>query len=139
MNSTGRRAPFVLLAEDDLDDQEFLKEALLNEDASLHLECINNGRKLIDYLHVLPPEEFPDIIVLDYNIPELSGIEILKILNADQRYATIPKIVWSTSGSPLFKSQSIEMGVMDYITKPSDLNSFIAVAKRIISFIQHEE
>lgn len=139
MNSTGRKAPFVLLAEDDLDDQEFLKEALLNENASLHFECINNGRKLINYLHALSAEEFPDIIVVDYNIPELSGIEILKLLNADQRYATIPKIVWSTSGSPLFKSQSLEMGVMDYITKPSDLNSFIAVAKRIISFIQHEE
>ncbi len=45
----------------------------------------------------------PCLIVLDYNMPGLNGADILKEIGANERYSTIPKIVWSTSDSDKFK------------------------------------
>jgi len=136
MQFSGHSKRLILLAEDDIDDQELLENAFSEIDPTWQLVCIPNGRKFVKYLESIEDRELPALMILDYNIPELTGVEIVEELNDQSRYFGIPKIIWSTSSSPVFKARSIELGVVDYITKPSDLASFLTIAKYMLSFVK---
>ncbi len=127
---------FILLGEDDIDDQEFLAEALQSIDKSYIFKSLENGKLLISFLESLPAEGLPDLIILDYNLPLLNGAEILHLLNQHERYAAIPKIVWSTSKSPACKADCLRMGASDYVVKPNDMGALKDVANYMLSFCQ---
>ena len=124
----------ILLGEDDIDDKEFLEEVFLSIDSSYQLQSISNGKNFIIHLDKLDDNDLPCLIILDYNLPQLNGAEILKILDATGRYKAIPKVVWSTSNSSVFRAKCLELGALDYIVKPSNIASLKQVAKHIISF-----
>lgn len=136
MQLSGHSKRLILLAEDDIDDHELLENAIEEIDPTWQLVCIPNGRKFVKYLDTMGESELPALMILDYNIPELTGVEVVKELNDQGRFMDIPKIIWSTSTSPVFKAKSIELGVKDYITKPNDLASFLTTAKYMLSFIK---
>jgi CheY-like chemotaxis protein len=126
-------AKFILLGEDDLDDEDLLREILEDIDNSYYLLFINNGRKLMDFLNELPDNHLPCLILLDYNMPELTGAEILKEMKKNPRYNSVPKVIWSTSGSETFKKNCIELGANEYVLKPSNVNDLIALARHLLS------
>ena len=136
MQFSGHSKRLILLAEDDIDDQELLENAFSEIDPTWQLVCIPNGRKFVKYLESIEDKELPALMILDYNIPELTGVEIVEELNDQSRYFGIPKIIWSTSSSPVFKARSIELGVVDYITNPTDLASFLTIARYMLSFVK---
>lgn len=136
MQLLGHSKRLILLAEDDIDDQELLENAIEEIDPTWQLVCIPNGRKFVKYLDSISEDEMPALMILDYNIPELTGVEVVKELNEQGRFMDIPKVIWSTSASPVFKARSIELGVKDYITKPNDLASFLTTARYMLSFIK---
>ena len=125
---------FILLGEDDIDDQELLKEVFLSIDESLGFVPINNGKKLISYLHDLEDDRLPSVLILDYNMPELNGAEILEILKSHERFKSIPKIIWSTSNSYDYKAQCLKHGATEYIVKPSNMSNLVEVAKHMLSY-----
>ncbi|SFO34226.1 CheY chemotaxis protein or a CheY-like REC (receiver) domain [Chitinophaga sp. YR627] len=136
MQLSGHSKRLILLAEDDIDDQELLENAIEEIDPTWQLVCIPNGRKFVKYLDTMGESDLPALMILDYNIPELTGVEVVKELNDQGRFMDIPKIIWSTSTSPVFKAKSIELGVKDYITKPNDLASFLTTARYMLSFVK---
>jgi len=136
MQLSGHSKRLILLAEDDIDDQELLENAIEEIDPTWQLVCIPNGRKFVKYLDTMGDNNMPALMILDYNIPELTGVEVVKELNDQGRFMDIPKIIWSTSTSPVFKAKSIELGVKDYITKPNDLASFLTTARYMLSFVK---
>ena len=123
---------FILLGEDDIDDQEILEEVFLKADSSLHLQFFNNGRKVISHLES-PGDKLPCLIVLDYNMPELNGADILKILSFDSRLASIPKIIWSTADAPVYRSLCFGYGATDYLVKPSKISVLEDMVKYMLS------
>lgn len=134
VKTSDRSSKIILLGEDDIDDQEFLKEALASFNNSYALDFENNGRKVVTHLEGLSNDSLPCLIILDYNLPELNAEEILKILHAHKRYDPIPIIVWSTSNSALYKSKCINLGASDYLVKPRDIAAFVETAKYMFSF-----
>jgi CheY-like chemotaxis protein len=124
----------ILLGEDDLDDEELLKELFCSVDNSFLLQFMNNGKQIIDYLNIAPSNQLPCLIILDYNMPELNGAEILKELKKDSRYASIPKIIWSTSQTDTYRKKCLESGADDYIIKPSKVNELIETIRYMLSF-----
>lgn len=136
MQFSGHVTGSIVLAEDDIDDQEMLEYSFREIDPQLPLICLPNGRKLMDYLSVLSESALPSIIILDYNLPELNGADIMRLLQQDHRYDHIPKLIWSTSNSPYYKSLCIELGALDYIEKPGDLAAYLSVARHMLSFIK---
>jgi len=125
---------FILLGEDDADDEELLKEVFTSIDNSFSMRFANNGRKLVTHLEQLPDNDLPCLIILDYNMPELNGAEILKSLKSEARYDSIPKIIWSTSGSETYKRLCLELGACEYIIKPSSFKELTDVARYMLSF-----
>src|SRR5687768_5350054 len=104
-----------------------------NIDESFYLLFMDNGRKLLDRLNELPDNHLPCLIVLDYNMPELNGAEILKEIKKNSRYASIPKVIWSTSNSETFRTTCLEAGANEYLIKPSNVNDLVGVARHMLS------
>ncbi|WP_046368597.1 response regulator [Flavihumibacter petaseus] len=127
----------VFLGEDDLDDQDFFKEAFESLDHDYEVSCFTNGKVLLEYLQRLDDSQLPSLIVLDYNLPLMNGSEILKMLAETNRYHKIPKLIWSTSSSPAFRKSCLENGAADYLVKPSDVDGLVRIGKKMKEYISH--
>ena len=122
----------ILLAEDDIDDQDFITEAFLNIDPTIAIHPVSNGTKVLPFLESIPTEHLPHLIILDYNLPELDGAAVLQQLATKQRYNHILKIVWSTSNSPLYKNRCLEFGANFYMVKPSNIKGIENMAYQML-------
>jgi len=124
---------FILIGEDDIDDQELLKEVFASVDNSFRLLFANSGEQVLSVLHKLKGDQLPCLILLDYNMPILNGADILKELNNESRYADIPRIIWSTSGFDTFKNTCLALGASDYLIKPSSLKEMANIVRYMLS------
>ena len=127
-------APYIFLAEDDVDDQELLIEALTTHAGALKIHTATNGKKAALFLDTLEDGSLPCLIVLDYNLPEVDGGQVLELLSTKERYASIPKVVWSTSNSPNYKQICLKLGAQAYFVKPNDIMGLNKVAKEMLAF-----
>lgn len=109
----------ILLADDDQEDLELLTEVLLQLEAETKLHTVNNGSMVLDYLDKAGDDELPSLIVLDYNMPNMNGAEVLEQLCKDPRYQNIPKIIWSTSNNSSYIKECMEKGATSYFVKPA--------------------
>lgn len=123
---------FIFLAEDDVDDQELLVEAFAQIDNTIKVKAVNNGMKALSFLEALLPDENPCLIILDYNLPELSGAEILERLKQSGRFKDITKVVWSTSNSPVYEQICIQHGASAYLVKPNDITGINRLAQLML-------
>ena len=132
---TSRDLPskFILLGEDDADDQEMLKEVFTSIDTAFVLFFVNNGSEILSALEKLNDDQLPCLIVLDYNMPGLNGADILRELSTNERYKNIPKVVWSTAVSENFKNTCLELGAIDYVIKPNNMTGLEDVARYMLS------
>ena len=124
---------FILIGEDDMDDEELLKEIFGSVDKSFTIRFINNGQEVLSFLQKLD-DHLPCLILLDYNMPVLNGAQILEALKPDSRYAPIPKIIWSTSTSEAFKKICLEAGANEYVVKPSSIADLTEAVRYMLSF-----
>jgi CheY-like chemotaxis protein len=67
----------------------------------------------------------PDVILMDINLPDISGIEALKILSLDPSTARIPIVALSANAMPRDIKKGLEAGFFRYITKPIKINEFM--------------
>jgi CheY-like chemotaxis protein len=132
-NDEPNNSKLILIGEDDLDDQEFLKEVFSTIDDSFSIVFASNGQEIFDYLDEKNGNCEPCLIVLDYNMPGLNGIEILRELKKSNRHASIPKIIWSTSKSPTYKDLALELGANDYLIKPSNVSDLTDICRYMLS------
>ncbi|MBI1823132.1 MAG: response regulator [Nitrospirae bacterium] len=117
----------VLLVEDDPDHAEMTKSSLEEGDDGILVHWVKDGQEVIDYLHkkgVYEKAIRPDMILLDINLPKLSGIDVLKKIKEDVDLKVIPVIMLTTSdrGEEILKCYA--MGVNSFITKPVQFKDF---------------
>ena len=124
---------FILLGEDDPDDQELLKEVFSSIDNSFKLLFVDTGKEVLSALEKLKDDQQPCLIVLDYNMPGLNGADILKEVNQLERYNDTPKIIWSTSGSEKYKQICLGLGAANYVIKPSNTEDLEKIARYMLS------
>ena len=108
----------ILLADDDEDDQELIRDAIIAEAPGTDIALVGNGEQALSYLEA--HELLPDLIVLDYKMPLLNGVETLERLGGDIRYSSIPVVVWSTSNRQEYIDICLEKGAAQFFTKPND-------------------
>ena len=129
-------AKFILLGEDDPDDQEMLKDVFSSIDKSFILFFVDSGKEVISALEKLREDQHPCLLILDYNMPGMNGAEILGQLSSNSRFVAIPKIIWSTSGSEQFKQTCLKLGAKDYIIKPSSHGDLEKIARYMLSICE---
>lgn len=89
-----------------------------------------NGEEALDYLRG-PGKDRPCIILLDLNMPIMSGIEFLRIIKADHHLKRIPVIVLTTSEEQRDVIGSFDLGVAGYMRKPVDYQQFVETMRAI--------
>ena len=117
----------VLSIEDNEADFVLIKKALKRiPGLLLDVININNGEDALNFIYRkghYKSAPRPNIILLDINLPKLSGKEILKIVKADNNYKTIPIIIFSTSDYYLDIEETYELHANSYVTKTFDINN----------------
>jgi CheY-like chemotaxis protein len=125
-------AATILLVDDDADDLLFLSSSFSNASPQVRLKQAYSVREAMSYLSRLPDEQLPSLIVLDYNMPVHDGLDFLKILNEQERFHGIKKIVLSTAQSALIKTVCMEQGADACYTKPFKVEQYRALAERAL-------
>lgn len=124
----------VLLAEDDPDDQVLIKDAFSSFDATLYLHVVSDGQSVLDYLQEHSSDHFPCLIVLDYNMPCMNGLETLKELRKEPRYHNIPKVILTTSTDPFCRQQCLANGADKFIVKPIFYQQLVNIARELMEW-----
>jgi CheY-like chemotaxis protein len=120
----------ILLVEDDQVDVMTIKRALREIHVLNPLVHVENGEDALDYLHD-PVNTKPCIILLDLNMPIMSGIEFLQVVKNDPQLRRYPVIVLTTSEEQQDKVNSFDLGVAGYMAKPVDYKQFVEVMRSI--------
>lgn len=122
----------VLLVDDDPDDVELTRLMLGQARLPLELSCARSGSEA---LARLKDAGNPDLILLDLNMPVMSGEDVLRALKDDPRLRAIPVVVFTTSSNPEDESRTRTLGAAGYITKPMGLEGFDPVVKAVEGFL----
>ena len=120
----------ILVVEDDRVDAMTVKRSLKELNITNHVEIAGNGEDALAYLKGSQQEK-PCIILLDLNMPRMSGIEFLRIIKHDEVFKRIPVVVLTTSRDDQDKIESFNLGVAGYMIKPVDYWQFVEVVKTI--------
>ena len=125
----------ILIADDDQEDRQMIKEALLESRIANELYFVNDGEDLMDYLlHKGKFEDkkkypHPGLILLDLNMPKKDGREALKEIKGNTNLRQIPVIVLTTSKAEEDIYRTYNLGVNSFITKPVTFTSLVQVMK----------
>ncbi len=120
----------VLVVDDDLVDAMTIKRAFKDIEMPCKLELVGNGEEALIFLRD-DSKEKPSLIMLDLNMPKMSGFELLKTLKKDEYLKQIPVIILTTSKDERDKINSFKLGVAGYMVKPVDYLKFLEVMRTI--------
>jgi CheY-like chemotaxis protein len=123
----------IFLADDDPDDLELLLRAFHEITNEHEFTTVNSGKALVELLSNTSDSQLPGLIVLDYNMPEMDGKRTLRLLQNTDRYKTIPKIIFTTSGLLIEREEFLKIGACEYLRKPSSMNEIIHSAEIMLS------
>jgi CheY-like chemotaxis protein len=112
----------ILLIEDDPDDVELMQEALKSADTQYSIHVIAEGDGVLRYLEVC--KKFPNVIILDLNIPRLHGREVLSAIKTSDKFKTIPVAILTTASAQREREQCLAAGADLFLTKPSTVSGF---------------
>jgi CheY-like chemotaxis protein len=134
------RAGVILVAEDDADDRLFIGEALARCPGPPEVRFVTDGRELLDYLRRAGPwadprvSPRPDLVLLDLNMPRMSGREALPVLKGDPATRAIPVVVLTTSDDPSDVRACYEAGANAFVTKPSSTAELARALDAAVTF-----
>jgi CheY-like chemotaxis protein len=123
----------ILLVEDDEVDAMTVKRALKDLNVTNPLVVRENGEEALAYLRD-PNNEKPCLILLDLNMPVMSGIEFLQEDKQDDALKAIPVVVLTTSQEQQDKVASFNLGVAGYMAKPVIYQQFVEVMRTINAY-----
>jgi chemotaxis family two-component system response regulator Rcp1 len=129
----------VLLIEDNPVDADFIREALTEIESNIKLDWVEDGEAGINFLfqHCYSRDTdlpCPDLILLDLNLPKLSGREVLEAIKGNPDTKHIPVIILTTSSDPRDVIDTYSLHANCFVTKPADLDEFTAAVKSIREF-----
>lgn len=127
----------VLLVEDNPGDAELTKETLEEGKLLVELSVVIDGTQAMAHLQQQPPYENvprPDLMLLDLNLPKMSGIEVLAEMKKHAALRLIPVVVLTSSDAELDVVTSYQLGAACYITKPVGLAAFQSIVRSIEGF-----
>jgi len=127
----------ILLVEDNPGDARLALEALRHGRFSNHLTVVEDGTSALQHLRregKYRTAERPDLVLLDLNLPDKDGREVLSEMKADADLRRIPVVILTTSDLEVDIVKSYDLYANCYIVKPVDLAQFINVVKGIEDF-----
>lgn len=124
----------VLAVDDDAEDLELIEDAIAGAAPAVKFYKLTGSREVLPYLDKLADHELPCLIILDYNMPELTGAQVISQLCQQPRYKAIPKVILSTSNAPAHIKECLENGATRYFVKPDNLKALNQLAEEMLSY-----
>jgi CheY-like chemotaxis protein len=129
----------ILLVEDDPRDMELTLAALEEHHLSHRVAVVENGAEALDYLYRRGQFKMraggnPTVVLLDNKMPKVNGLEVLKIMKADEHLKMIPVVAFTSSREMPDLSEFYQHGVNAYVVKPMDFDDFMEAVKLLGNF-----
>lgn len=127
----------ILLVEDDPGDELITREAFEHNKLQNRLHVAHDGEEGLNYLYQRGGYEDavrPDLILLDLNLPKYDGRQLLEKIKSDADLCRIPVVVLTTSSAEEDIMRSYKLHANAFVTKPVDVNRFIAAVRQIDDF-----
>ena len=118
--------PYILIVDDDLEDCRIISQTI-NEFGGVNTQTLNHGAELVSFLD--KKSDLPALIILDYNMPVVTGEQVLITLKKHDNYKQIPVIPYSTHMSTKMRKNLITLGAYDCYFKPSNYDMLVQQAK----------
>ena len=131
----------VLLHVEDDDGAAYLFQTALRQTDLRQYFHVSNGEEAMAFLLQQGAYSFaprPDLVLLDLNLPQKSGFDVLADMKSNPHLRDITVVVFSTSTLPYDREKSMELGADEYLTKDGDFESFVNVAKSVCQRITAE-
>jgi len=137
LNSQDVNSLSILLVEDNAADAHLIREFLKEIDAKMTLHIARDGKEAIEFLHQNynhNDKNSPDFVILDLNLPKMSGREVLKEIKEDNDFKKIPVMVLTTSTAEEDIKECYNSYANCYIIKPLDFDEFAKTMDSIKTF-----
>ncbi len=121
----------ILLADDDIDDCHFFKEALEALPVITKLKIVNDGEELMNYL-TAKEVQLPHVLFLDINMPRKNGFECLSEIKQNEKLKDLPVVMFSTSGAQDKINILFKTGADVYIRKPANFSQLVQVIQHAL-------
>jgi two-component system, response regulator len=131
MDSTGDTVlPRIIFAEDNPDHAFLIRRVL---ERHCVLTYASDGEQLLEILESWM-DELPRLMLIDVNLPRLSGLEVLEKLRAKPEWRCVPMVVFSTSKLRLEVERALSAGANSFVVKPAKFTEFRAVLEKIVEY-----
>lgn len=127
----------ILIVEDNPGDVRLVQEGFTEADTVPEFHVVTDGREALAFLRERSNDDsltYPDLILLDLNLPKVDGFEVLDEVKNNPEYPLVPVLVLSSSKSKEDVVESYERHANAYLTKPDGPDEFVALAKTIEDF-----
>src|SRR5688572_24225417 len=130
MNTTDTTRPEIVLVEQSDQDSEMIKDLLVRNSVLNTTVRLRSGDELLDMLFARGPythspiKHLPKVILMDANLPTISGLEVLKQLRSNKSTRNIPVMVFTSDENENEVFEKYKLGVTAYIHKKLDLEKF---------------
>lgn len=131
------RDAYILLVEDNEDDVFLTQRALVKQGVANEVVVVRDGAAALDFLFARGeyedrrPTNLPQLVLLDINLPKLSGLEVLRQLRAAESTRLLPVVVFTTSQEERDLIESYESRANAYVRKPVDAREFGEAIHRV--------
>jgi two-component system response regulator len=123
----------ILLVEDNPDDELLTRRAFQKNNILNQLVVAHDGAEALDMLlgdnSVLP--QMPTVILLDLNLPKVSGLEVLQRLRSNERTGLLPVVILTSSREEQDLVEGYRLGANSYVRKPVDFGEFLEATRQL--------
>lgn len=134
------KQPTILLVEDDRNDEELTRLALIENRVSNDLNIVRDGAEALDYLFGRgkfadrTAHPFPQVVLLDLKLPKVNGVEVLKQLRDHPSTKFLPVVVFTSSKEERDLVDCYKFGANAYVRKPINFSEFSEAVRQLGMF-----
>jgi two-component system response regulator len=121
----------ILLVEDNLEDAAVTKRVLLHNKLNNGLIIATSGKEALAALQNKSKADLPQLILLDINLPDISGIDLLTCIKNDDNLRKIPVVILTGSNEDQDIQKSYDLGAGSYLVKPISNNALMLVIEKL--------
>ena len=121
-----------MVVEDNLIEVMKMRRTVSLLDLKHNIIVANNGEDALEHLE--DKSKFPDLILLDLNMPKVGGIEFLAILKKNNETKHIPTVILTTSDNQKDLEECYRLGVSGYVLKPLKYDDYVEKIKNVLSY-----
>jgi CheY-like chemotaxis protein len=125
----------IVMIEDDDGHARLIEKNIRRAGISNEIRHFSDGTSAIDYLFNDPTAAGPSLVLLDLNLPDMNGADILARIKGEERLRRLPVVVLTTTDDKVEIQRCYDLGCNVYITKPVDYEGFAQAIRQLGLFL----